>query len=299
VTQITGTIERAAADKPVRDAASRAAHARPGRARILGPVGLASFAAVAFGWSARDEYYVVPSEGLGYALGIVGLAMMLLLLLYSLRKRWSLLRRAGPIQPWFHIHMALGILGPTAILFHSNFRLGSLNANVALVCMLTVSLSGIVGRFIYTRVHNEYMGRVATLDELLNEARYDGGMLAVAVLLVPEMGGILTGFRERCLAPIEGFGTRTWRFLTLGHRARVVQRRALRAYRRSDASARAGAPSRREARRAVRENVRAVRRARKFAAYVRAFALWHALHLPLCVVLFLAAAVHIVAVHMY
>jgi hypothetical protein len=79
----------------------------------------------------------------------------------------------------------------------------------------------------------------------------------------------------------------------------VVQRRALRAYRRSDASARAGAPSRREARRAVRENVRAVRRACKFAAYERAFRLWHALHLPLCVVLFLAAAVHIVAVHMY
>jgi hypothetical protein len=67
-------------------------------------------------------------------------------------------------------------------------------------------------------------------------------MLVVAVLLVPEMGDILADFRERCLAPIEGFGARTWRFLSVGHRTRVVQRHALRAYRRSDASARAGAP---------------------------------------------------------
>jgi hypothetical protein len=33
--------------------------------------------------------------------------------------------------------------------------------------------------------------------------------------------------------------------------------------------------------------------------YERAFALWHAFHLPFCVVLFGAAAVHVVAVQMY
>jgi hypothetical protein len=298
VTQ-TASVQHAAMNEPAHQAAPSATHARPARAFLLGPVGLVSLVAVVFGWSTRDEYYVVPEEGLGYALGIVGLAMMLLLLLYSLRKHWSVLRNAGPIQRWFHIHMALGILGPTAILYHSNFHFGSLNANVALFCMLTVSLSGVVGRFIYTRIHFQYMGRLATLDELLSEARFEGGMLAVAVMLVPEMGVTLADFRERCLGPAGGVGSRVRRFFTLGHRARVTRRRALRAYRRSPASKRDGSPSVAETRRAVGENVRAVRRAGKYGAYERAFALWHALHLPFCVGLFLAAAVHVVAVHMY
>ena len=134
-----------------RSARPASAPIHPDRAPVLSAIGIAAFIGVAFGWSRRDEFYVVPDEGLGYALGILGLALMLLLLLYSLRKRWSLLRDALPIRHWFHVHMALGILGPTAILYHSNFHLGSLNANVALVCMLVVSASGFVGRLIELR----------------------------------------------------------------------------------------------------------------------------------------------------
>jgi hypothetical protein len=42
-----------------------------------------------------------------------------------------------------------------------------------------------------------------------------------------------------------------------------------------------------------------MRRVARFSSYERAFALWHAFHLPFCIVLFGAAAVHVVAVHMY
>jgi hypothetical protein len=51
--------------------------------------------------------------------------------------------------------------------------------------------------------------------------------------------------------------------------------------------------------RALRRHVAAIRRMGRFATYERAFALWHAFHLPFCVVLFGAAAVHVVAVHIY
>ena len=44
---------------------------------------------------------------------------------------------------------------------------------------------------------------------------------------------------------------------------------------------------------------RAVRNSLCFGAYERVFALWHAIHLPLCVLLFTATAVHVIAVHMY
>ena len=42
-----------------------------------------------------------------------------------------------------------------------------------------------------------------------------------------------------------------------------------------------------------------VRRAAELAFYERVLGLWHAVHLPLCVLLFAAAAIHVVAVHLY
>ncbi len=43
----------------------------------------------------------------------------------------------------------------------------------------------------------------------------------------------------------------------------------------------------------------AVRKAAAFAFYERLFALWHVLHLPLFILLILAAIIHVVAVHFY
>ena len=40
-----------------------------------------------YGWSIRDEGYLTAESGLGYALGIIGGTLMLLLLLYPVRKR--------------------------------------------------------------------------------------------------------------------------------------------------------------------------------------------------------------------
>ena len=61
-----------------------------------------------FGWRLRDQYYLTPESGPGYALGIIGAAFMLLLLLYPLRKhaRWT--RRWGQIKYWFRAHMVFG-----------------------------------------------------------------------------------------------------------------------------------------------------------------------------------------------
>jgi hypothetical protein len=60
-------------------------------------------------------------------------------------------------------------------------------------------------------------------------------------------------------------------------------------------AARSGGPTLRD----VRAYVGTVRQVARFGMYERIFALWHAIHLPLCVLLFTAAAVHVVAVNMY
>jgi len=127
---------------------------------------------------------LVAYEGLGYALGIAGLGMMSLLLLYSLRKRWKPLQHAGAARLWLQIHMALGVLGPTAILFHANFRLGSLNSRAALFCMATVSLSGVIGRFLYTRIHSAFLDQRKTVADFQAS---DLPALVAAMKAAPEL----------------------------------------------------------------------------------------------------------------
>lgn len=94
---------------------------------------------LAWGRHAHLERYISPERGIGYWLGIAGGSMMLLLLIYSARKRAAWLRWIGSIPVWFDIHMTLGVVGPILVLFHSNFSLGATNSNVALFSMLLVA----------------------------------------------------------------------------------------------------------------------------------------------------------------
>src|SRR5450631_3641644 len=121
---------------------------------------------IVWGHHAHLERYISPQRGLGYWLGIIGGSMMILLLVYSARKRAAWLRWLGGIPAWFEIHMALGVTGPILVLFHANFKLGATNSNVALISMLVVAGSGVIGRYIYTRLHAQMDGHEDTLEQL-------------------------------------------------------------------------------------------------------------------------------------
>ena len=127
---------------------------------------IAVLAALYFGWLQRDSNYLSAEAGTGYILGIVGGSLMIILLLYPLSKRITLLTRLIPIRYWFGIHMFLGTVGPILILFHSNFQMGSINSSIALVSMLLVAGSGVIGRYIYTAIHHGLYGAALTLKEL-------------------------------------------------------------------------------------------------------------------------------------
>ena len=75
-----------------------------------------------------------------------------------MRKRLASLKILGSVSAWSRIHMMLGVIGPALILLHANFKLGSLNSNVALLAMLTVAGSGLVGRYLYSRIHLAFTG---------------------------------------------------------------------------------------------------------------------------------------------
>jgi hypothetical protein len=239
---------------------------------------------------ARAASNLVSYEGLGYALGVVGLGCMVALLGYSLRKRWSALRSVGRLTTWFQVHMILGLIGPVAILYHCNFQLGSQNSNVALLCALAVSGSGVVGRLLYTRIHYGLSARRATLDRIRAEIEEARPRIEKSGQRATPWNALLA-FEQSVVRPRSGLADELWSYATLGSRCRRARRRALR-------SVHPGAGSV-DLRRAVRQHVAAVRRIGGLHVYEQIFGLWHVLHLPLCALLFLAAAVHVVAVHLY
>ena len=249
--------------------------------------GLACLVLLAWGARVRDEHYLSADFGLGYALGIIGLSAMLLLLLYSVRKRLRAISGWGPLRHWFGIHMVLGILGPVAILFHANFRMGSLNSSVALVCMILVAASGVVGRLIYPKIHHGLYGRRASLRALERAAATQRDALGAAVAANPALARALAEFDALARGEAGGAFSAMTRVARLGWRARALGRLA---------------PTGRQAestRRLLGDYVAAVRQVAGFSVYERIFALWHAFHLPLCFLLFAAAFVHVIAAHLY
>src|SRR6202008_3819336 len=119
---------------PAAVARPRVPHAEPrkaGRLITWNKVGFFALLLVLYlGWSMPTERYITPTRGFGYALGIIGGSLMLLLLVYSARKHFTWLSWLGPTPSWFRFHMVLGILWPVCILYHANFATGPASSNV-------------------------------------------------------------------------------------------------------------------------------------------------------------------------
>ena len=116
----------------------------------------------------RHELYWIlkPGGERGHLLGIVGSLMMIAMLSYSLRKRWSSLHRLGSLSKWLDVHIFFGIWGPLLVILHSSFKVNGLVA-VSFWSMVAVALSGVFGRFLYVQIPRAQDG-----DELsANEAK--------------------------------------------------------------------------------------------------------------------------------
>ncbi len=278
-------------------------HARPSFDMV---VFSAAFAVLIIGLASPTARYISPQTGLGYALGIVGGSMMLLLVVYPLRTRFRALAFLGGVPQWFRLHMILGIGGPICILFHSNFSLGATNSNVALFSMLIVSSSGIVGRYFYTKIHHGLYGRKNTLAELQARAEALKGT-ETQLSMLPEMLGRLDAMEQSLLDAGRGGPLAALAPLLLALRA-ARARSSLRRYVRSAVRAAAQASPtmaqqseriQRVAMQYAEKRILASRQVAEFRIYDRLFSWWHVLHLPLFFMLLVAGIVHVIAVHVY
>ena len=92
-----------------------------------------------------------PSGPIGVNLGLFGVLMFFVIYLYPLRKRWGWLGRQGNARHWLDFHVVLGTAAPLVIALHSSFKFGGI-AGMAFWIMVAVSLSGVIGRYLYGQI---------------------------------------------------------------------------------------------------------------------------------------------------
>ena len=262
---------------------------------------------LASAWQFSRAGFYSASSDLGYWMGVGGATMMVLLFAYPLRKRSARLANWGQARHWFVVHMVLGVLGPVLVLAHSAFRVGSLNAGVALVSMLVVAASGVAGRFIYLRIHRGLGGELQSFEALRAAIGLAGDAARGPLAVAPQALQRLATLERHAGRPGDAWVEHLRRLVVLPLQLRR-ERRAIAALA-SDALRHTAVAERwdeatlrrraRRARRAIAEHADAVQRIAQRAAYTRLFSLWHLLHVPFVLLMVVCAIVHVVAVHAY
>jgi hypothetical protein len=254
---------------------------------------------------------------LGYNLGLAGGLMMLVLLLYPLRKRVKFFENFGFLPSWFKWHMVLGILGPMIIIFHSTYHvyipyihpMGSPNAAVAMLCMLLVSGSGTFGRFFYTKIHHGLYGRQTTVNELRTGLEQSGEVKSL-FSFAPGVEKKLEDFRTRADEYAKQSGIGFVNFLTVGLQSAMLSRtlsRELHIVMQVHAKENNFTAAQRQGmeemffgyREKIVAYLNAVRDAAQFNTYERMFSWWHIFHIPLVYMMVFSAFYHVYAVHAY
>jgi len=268
---------------------------------------LLTAAVLVYGWMRRGDVYLSPEQGAGYVLGIVGGVMMLLLLLYPVRKHAAWARGLGRVSHWFRAHMILGIVGPVCVLYHCNFQLGSTNGNVALFSMLLVATSGLAGRYFYTRIHYGLYGKKADLAMLGSDALASRAQMDEIVAEEPLLGRRLHRLERSVNREVPGLLPGLVQVVVIWIRTRwcglISRPRLNRAVHRLAGKNNWSDDEYRGVRQAshfyMQTSLETTRRVAGFRFYERLFSLWHVLHLPLFIMLVLSGVVHVYAVHLY
>ncbi len=230
-----------------------------------------------------------PNGSVGLLYGYVGTAMLLFLLVYSLRKRLRVLHRLGALRRWLNVHVFCGIAGPALITLHSSFKFGGI-ISIGYWSMMTVMASGFVGFYLYRQIPRALSNAAREAEDIDAElAARDRELSACYGLDEEQLRAVrrqagTDGAAERgALASLVYLMTQDLR-LRLGgvrvpaatHAERPLDKHELR-----------------QMGRLVRQRI-VLERRRAFLAQTRTlFGYWHAIHKPFTICLFVMMFVHI------
>ena len=236
----------------------------------------------------------IPRAGelFGHSIGILGFVMMLMTeTLYSLRKR-SRSARWGRMSEWLDFHIFTGIVGPYLVLLHTSWKFNGLAGVVTLLTLVVVA-SGFVGRYLYTAVPRSADGvelEAYALEEQIAAA--DKELQSWLNTLDVSLRALARNFSAAPLGSagqlslIVGRAILDWNYQLNWW----IERRRLNARQREEARRLEGLLRRR---RVLEVQLASLTMAR------RLLALWHTVHIPIGMVLFTAAFIHIIAAIYY
>jgi hypothetical protein len=233
----------------------------------------------------HDGYWQWKAGGsVGHKLGVTGSSMMVLMLLYSVRKRVGALRRLGALGRWLDIHIFLGIFGPLLVVLHSTFKVQGLVA-LSFWSMVIVATSGVLGRFLYLQIPRTRAGEERALAELEAEDRDLSAQLR-------------TRFRldEAQIAQLDSLVAIPTRVGLVGGFVRLVtDDLRLRSGLRSFAKSCRPVPATvfKDFERVVRQKAQVRRRILLWDRVHELFHYWHVLHKPFAVVMYVFMLVHV------
>jgi hypothetical protein len=223
------------------------------------------------------------SSLVGHGIGILGFILMLATeTLYSLRKR---LRgpALGRMSSWLQFHIFTGIVGPYMVLLHTSWKFDGL-AGVVMLLTVIIVMSGFVGRYIYTAIPRTVDGAEMTLGELQAKIKEADAQLKVW----NAHRRVAMAMTSRWETVPEGPQNGAWlgrAFASLGDQLKVWPET-----RRLDTQGRQRAAQMKQL---VQERQRLLQQIQSLALARKLLAIWHTVHVPLGVALFLMAFVHI------
>jgi hypothetical protein len=236
----------------------------------------------------RPDYNEMkPSSNYSHGLGIIGSAFVTIgVATYSTRKRVRRLWKLGKLSAWLEFHIALCLLGPILVVYHTTFKAGGIAAT-SLWCMVSVASSGIVGLFLYGQMPRNIKGiemtdaqikaEVDGLTEILLQSKYGKHM-------VREIDGFL-GSIERPRTIIQGL-VAIYRLFS----GRTMIKRFVHAM-----IAQWNLPEQesKEVYKAAVARTTLQQRTIVLEQVSKIFNYWHAIHVPFTVIMFLTLAAHV------
>jgi hypothetical protein len=288
---------------------ARPAAARPARRSHSDAIAIAvscllPLGVTAWGWS----YYSVPLAGrlrhplhsllkpsgpVGLALGVLGLALFLFMWLYPLRKAVKWLAWTGQLGAWMRVHVVAGLAIPVIVAVHAGWRFDGL-IGMGYLSMFVVSLSGIVGRYLYVHIPRSRNGLEMTMEEVGGERRTLITDIAAASGLVPAEVERRLAVDPRPYAGLDPVRT-LWRMF----RDDLARGRMLRELQRELAKPQPGCSpldrsQLRDTMKLARREMALTQQVRMLEATRRVFGFWHVAHRPFAITALIAVLIHVV-----
>lgn len=245
-----------------------------------------------------------PSGPVGVKLGMFGLAMFLVIFLYPLRKKWAWLGKQGSSRHWLDNHVLLGIAAPFVIALHAAFKFRGF-AGMAFWIMFAVSVSGIVGRYLYGQIPRSLNAAELSLKEVQDIQAKLGEQLATQRILgkadLRDVLSLPTAERVRNMPTVFALGYMM--VLDVGRTFKIAALRRRRLSFGEQVTALGGLLRTRhpDLERAVKiagEEAAISKRVLFLSCSQKVFHLWHIVHKPFSYTFALLAIIHIVLVTM-